>query len=89
MAKSIFGQLQEFQAESETIAAYLERACLYFQANCIAEKKQVAVYLSVIGAKNYSLLHSLTAPDRPQDISYEDFVGVLTAHYQPKPNRYC
>ena len=30
MARSTFGQLQEFQAESETIAAYLEQVCLYF-----------------------------------------------------------
>ena len=81
MARSTFGQLQEFQPESETIAAYLERASLYFQANSIAEEKQVAVFLSVIGAKNYSLLRSLTA----QDKSYEDLVSALTTHFQPKP----
>ena len=49
--KVYFGQLQEFQPESETIAAYLEYASVYFQANSIAEEKQVAVFLSVIGAK--------------------------------------
>ena len=85
MARSTFGQLQEFQPESETIAAYLERASLYFQANSIAEEKQVAVFLSVIGAKNYSLLRSLTAPERPQDKSYEDLMSALTTHFQPKP----
>ena len=85
MARSTFGQLQEFQPESETIAAYLERASLYFQANSIAEEKQVAVFLSVIGAKNYSLLRCLTAPERPQDKSYEDLVSALTTHFQPKP----
>ena len=68
MARSTFGQLQEFQPESETIAAYLERASLYFQANSIAEEKQVAVFLSVIGVKKYSLLCSLTAPERPRQV---------------------
>ena len=84
MARSTFGQLQEFQPESETIATYLECASLYFQANSIAEEKQVAVFLSVIGVKNYSLPRSLTAPERPQDKSYEDLVSALTAHFQPK-----
>ena len=69
------GQLQEFQPESETIAIYLECTSLYFQANSIAEEKQVAVFLSVIGAKNYSLLYRLMAPDRPQDKCYKDLVA--------------
>ena len=85
MARSTFGQLQEFQAESETIATYLEQASIYIQNNSIAEEKLVAVFLSVIGAKNYFLLHSLTAPDRPQDKSYEDLVGTLMTHFHPKP----
>ena len=54
MARSTFGQLQEGQAESEMIAAYLEQTSIYIQANSIAEEKLVAVFLSVIGGKNYS-----------------------------------
>ena len=45
----------------------------------------MAVLLSVLGAKTYSLLRSLTAPDKPQDKSYEQLVTILKAHFEPKP----
>lgn len=65
MADTVFGNLQEFQPDSETITAYLERTKVYFTANDIAAGKRVAVLLSVIGAKTYTLLHSLTSPALP------------------------
>ena len=79
------GNLQEFQPDSESISAYLERTSAYFIANSIGADKQVAVLLSVIGAKNYSLLRSLTAPTMPKDMSYGDLSAVLMAHFEPKP----
>ena len=85
MARSTFGQLQEFQPQLETIAANLERASLYFQADSIAEEKLVTVFLSVIGATSDSLLRSHMPSDRLQHRSYEDLVGSLTAHFHPKP----
>ena len=47
MAGAVFGNLQEFQPDSETITAYLERTKVYFTANDIAAGKRVAVLLSV------------------------------------------
>ena len=35
MARSTFGSLQEFQPDSESITAYLERTSVYFTANSI------------------------------------------------------
>ena len=85
MARSTLGSLQEFQPDSESITAYLERTSVYFTANSIDAAKQVPVLLSVIGAKTYSLLRSLTAPDKPQDKSYAELSEVLQAHFEPKP----
>ena len=85
MARSTFGSLQEFQPDSESITAYLERTSVYFTANSIDAAKQVPVLLSVIGAKTYSLLRSLTAPDKPQDKSYAELSEILQAHFEPKP----
>lgn len=58
MARSTFGSLQEFQPDSESITAYLERTSVYFTANSIEAAKQVPVLLSVIGAKP---IHSCAA----------------------------
>ena len=50
MATTTIGTLTEFKPESEKIKAYLERVQLFFDANTIAEDKQVAVLLTVIGS---------------------------------------
>ena len=50
------GQVGEFKPEEEKISVYLERIQLFFTVNSIAEEKQVAVLLSDIGPKTYSLL---------------------------------
>ena len=52
---------------------------LFFTANSIADDKKVAVFLSMIGGKTYSLLRDLIAPEKPQDKSQ----SVLL--YEPKP----
>ena len=59
-----YGKLSEFHPEAESISAYLERVELFFTANSIADDKKVAVFLSVIGGKTYSLLRDLLAPEK-------------------------
>ena len=41
-----YGKLQEYKPEAESIAAYLERVEIFFQANNIAADKQVPVFLA-------------------------------------------
>ena len=62
-----FGELKKFESENEKVSSYLEWEELYFTANEIAEKRRVAVFLSVIGAKTYSLLCDLVSPASPKD----------------------
>ena len=69
----------------DKIAAYLERANLFFTANGIGEDKRVSVFLVAIGTKNYDLIKSLTAHTLPQDKSYADLQQILKNHFQPKP----
>ena len=40
MATALFGTLQEFQPENDSITAYLKRAELFFKANDIADRKK-------------------------------------------------
>ena len=80
-----YGQLNEFRPETESIAAYLERVEVFFQANTIAECKQVAVFLSVVGGKTYSLLRDLLSPQKPQEKTLETLFETLKRHFEPKP----
>ena len=81
---SYFGKLEEFQTESETTVAYLERVDLFFAANDIANGKKVPVLLSVVGGKIYSLLCDLFALAKPQEKTMEQIATTLKSHFQPK-----
>ena len=85
MASTAIDKLDEFDPRDDSITAYVERVTLYFQANGIADDKQVAVFLSAIGAKTYSLLRNLTTPTLPKDKSFTQLVEILKRHYEPKP----
>ena len=65
--------------------AYLERVDLFFTANDIGPDKQVSVFITVVGSRNYTLIKSITTPTLPQEKSYEDLKAVLLAHFRPKP----
>ena len=57
-----FGRLEQFSPEKETIRNYLECMELFFLANTIADEKKIPVFLSIVGGKIYTLLHSLLVP---------------------------
>ena len=79
------GHIGKFDSADESISAYLERVELFFAANDIEDPKQVAVFLSVIGPKNYALLHDLLAPVKPQEKSLAALFETLRKHFEPKP----
>ena len=79
-----FRQIQEFSPENETIEAYLERVEFYFQANGMAEGRRVAVFLSIIGGKNYTLLRNILSPEKPTDKLLKDLFAALKRHFEPK-----
>ena len=74
----------EFQPDNESISAYLERVSLFFEVNGIEAGKKVAWLLNMIGAKNYSLVRILVAPDEPKSKTLEQLTAVLKQHYEPK-----
>jgi len=55
-------------------------------ANDIADRKKVAVLLTVIGTKAYTqLLRNIMAPEKPVTKEYDVIVEALQAHLDPKP----
>ena len=79
------GQLSEFQPETEKASAYLERVKLFLLANSVGDDKQVAVLLTVIGARHFSLLKDLFLPEDVKAKSFEQISKVLVEHFEPKP----
>ena len=69
---SLLGKIDEFNCKDDDICEYMERVEQYFYANNIEdEKKQTAIFLTVIGSATYSLLRSLLAPDAPSTKSVQ------------------
>ena len=53
-----YGTMREYDPDTKSIFAYLERLQLYFESNDIANAKKVSVLLTVIGPKVYSMVCS-------------------------------
>ena len=80
-----FGHIDKFSPEVETFSAYCECVELFFRANEIPDDRQVAVLLSIVGTKSYSLLYNLLAPESPSSKSVGELLDTLQSHLQPEP----
>ena len=74
-------KLRKVSAETESFSAYMERVEMFFIANRIIKNRKAAVFLSVIGAKSFSLLRSLVAPQKPSEKLLVQLREVLKAHF--------
>ena len=80
-----FGTMDPFDPDTDNWPAYSERLEQFFVANDIADGKKVAVLLTLIGTKAYTLLRNILAPDKPASKDYDQLVETLKAHLDPKP----
>lgn len=64
----------------EDWTTYVERVEQYCLANEIQDERQVAVLLSVMGAKTYNLLCSLVAPAKPADKTFDEITRTLKSN---------
>lgn len=80
-----FGRIEEFSSATEDFATYIERFEQFLAANDVPDGKKVPVFLSVIGAKTYSLLKNLVSPEQPSSKAYTHLVSTLTNHLSPQP----
>ena len=82
---ALLGNMEQFDLKSEDWREYTERLEQYFLANDIDEKKQTAVFLTVIGPETYGLLRNLLAPIKPSTKSVGELVHMLDKHLNPTP----
>lgn len=79
------GKLEDFEETHDDWKAYIERVEQYFLANGVADDKKLAVLLTVIGGKTYSLLQTLTSPEKPADKTFSKIMEILKGHLSPEP----
>ena len=63
---ALLGRINSFDLKTDNITEYIERVEQYFKANDVTdEKKQTAIFSTVIGNETHSLLRNLLAPKLP------------------------
>ena len=62
-----------YNPDTDDWSAYVERLDLFFLANEIKDDKKVAVLLTVLGTKAYSLLQTIIAPSKPAEKTYSSW----------------
>ena len=60
--KAVLGCMDTYNPDTDDWSAYVKRLNLFFEANEIEDEKKVAVILTVLGTKAYSLLRSIKSP---------------------------
>ncbi len=79
------GKIDVFDSNTEEWMMYTERIEQYFAVNDIADEKRVPALLSAMGGKAYSLLRSLTVPEKPANKTFAEIVKIMQDHLSPKP----
>uniref|UniRef100_A0A8C5PU77 Reverse transcriptase domain-containing protein n=1 Tax=Leptobrachium leishanense TaxID=445787 RepID=A0A8C5PU77_9ANUR len=82
---ALIGTLHDFNPDTDSWISWVERFEQYLTANGILETKQVAVFLTAIGAKVYDTLRDLLYPEKPASKPLAVLVTLLRAHYPPQP----
>ena len=83
---ALLGRTDSFDLKTDNITEYIERVEQYFIANDVTdEKKQTAIFLTVIGNETYSLLRNLLAPESPAGKTVKTLSETLIDHLKPQP----
>ena len=59
------------------MAAYLERAALYMDANEVADEKKTATFLTAIGKSTFQVLRNLVAPAKVKYKYFDQSVSAI------------
>ena len=61
----LFGQVGKFNPDIEMVSTYLKRVDLFLEIINVADERKVTVLLTIIGAKDYTLLEGLLSLANP------------------------
>ena len=81
---SIIGNVGPYVDSEEDFESYCSRVALFFYANSVKAEKKVCTFLTVVGARTFSLVKDLVAPKNPAECTYEELVTAMKSHYRPQ-----
>ncbi len=85
-----FGKSEDlhFDEKEEGSEAYLERLEQFFVANELTDgdEKSKALFLTVVGKKNHTLLMDLCEPSKPSEKKLSELIELMWTHFGPKTN---
>ena len=83
---ALLGRIDSFDLKTDNITEYIERVEQYFIANDVTdEKKQTAIFLTVIRNETYSLLRNLLAPESSAGKTVKMLSETLIDHLKLQP----
>ena len=59
---------------------------LHCEQHYYGREESCSIFLSVVSAATYKVLHNLISPELPSEKSYDELVNVLEQHYNPAPS---
>ncbi|XP_066955294.1 uncharacterized protein [Macrobrachium rosenbergii] len=77
------GNVADYNPDLEDFDVYVERVQLFFTVNDIEEEKKTAVFLTLVGPKNYAILRDLIHPSNPNSKTFDELILVLKNHFSP------
>ena len=81
----MLGFMDAYNLDTDDWFAYVKRLDLFFLANEIRDNKKVAVLLTVLGTKTYSLLQTIITSLKPTKKTYKQLVDAMKSYVEPKP----
>ena len=91
MAGNKYGTIDAFDLNGkDNISEYIERVDEYFIANDIdADRKKVAIFLTVIGPATYKLLKNLLPPAKPNTKDYKTLSETFIGAFATETDMHC
>lgn len=87
MAAPDFGRLPEFSGSSGSWRSWYGRLQFLFEANDITDaSKKRAHLLTLCSEQTYDIVCALVQPKQPNQVSYDDIVEMLKAHFDLQPS---
>jgi len=84
MAYKFSQPIAEFCPDTDSWKLWKERLEIYHEeVECTDNRKKKTTLLKLIGSETYTMLHCLCDPISPIQKTYEEFCGILEAHYTP------
>lgn len=85
MAKFV-GSIEPY-VPGNNFESYQDRLAQFFAINGIKDELKVPLFITILGADNYEVLKSLTVPETPSKLKFDELMKHLSTHFQPKTNK--